>query len=89
MSVRAYRVVKIVQDDEPTFNLWHDEKIMELLDVTSLEGLTENGGLIELEEEKIEEALATPNLDKKTEETLKKMLVQANEDGGYVKYYCF
>lgn len=83
MSVRAYRIVEIIKEDEPTFNLWRDEKIMDLLNVQVSEGL------LQVEQEQIEKAIATPDLDKETLETLGTMLKQAIEDGGTVEYLCY
>jgi hypothetical protein len=32
MSVRAYKIITKQVDDNPSFNLWHDKKLMEYLD---------------------------------------------------------
>ena len=45
MSVRAYKVKKIEYETRPTFNLWHDEKIMEYFqdEFEPYESFTDNG----------------------------------------------
>ena len=51
MSVRAYRVNKIDYEQEDSFNLWHDDELVEFLDreYDFYEWMSNDGcGLVEL-----------------------------------------
>ena len=91
MSVRAYRVKKIDHERDNTFNLWHDDKLMEFLDSEYgfYEGLTSNGtGLVELPIEALQEALGKVEMDKELKEAIQND-IEACRDDGFVTYYCF
>ena len=84
MSVRAYRVTKIQHERDSTFNLWHDDKLMDFLN-------TEYGfyeGLVELSIEALQEALEKVEMDKELKEAIQKD-IEACRDDGYVTYYCY
>ena len=46
MSVRAYRVIKIKRAEAPSWNLWHDDKLLEFFEKQEdcTNGITEGGG---------------------------------------------
>ncbi len=64
MATRAYAVIKIQTEKEPTFNLWHDDYIVNNLDIELDES---GGGLITIERSWVEE------LAKQFEDDRKKM----------------
>lgn len=91
MSVRAYRVNKIDHEPYSTFNLWHDDKLMEFFDreYGFYERLNGDGdGLAELPIEALEGALSLPFVDKELREALTKD-IEACRNQGYVTYYCY
>ena len=91
MSVRAYRVTKIEHEEGSTFNLWHDDKLMDFLDKEYgfYEGLTNDGtGLVELQIEALQEALEKVEMDNELKEAIQKD-IEACQDDGYVTYYCY
>ena len=91
MSVRAYRLTKIDHEQESTFNLWHDDKLMDFLDKEYgfYEGLTSGGtGFVELPIEALQEALEKVEMDEELKEAIQKD-IEACRDNSYVIYYCF
>lgn len=50
MSVRAYKIIKIERESIPSFSLWNDDDVIELLDDNLLitDQTDEAGGIIEL-----------------------------------------
>lgn len=90
MSVRAYRVNKIDHQEANTFNLWHDDKLIDFLDSEYgfYEGLTGNGtGLVELPIEALEEAIKKLELDDDLVNALKRDIEAC--ESGYITYYCY
>ena len=90
MSVRAYRVTKIEHEIDNTFNLWHDDKLMDFLDSEYgfYESLSDNGvGFVKLPIEALQEALKKVEMDKELKEAIQKD-IEACRDG-YVTYYCY
>ena len=90
MSVRAYRVIEIRQEQADTFNLWHDEKLVEFLDSQYgfFETLHQGTGLTELRVEALEHALSEVPMDEEVKQALQKD-IEACGDNGYVVYYCY
>ena len=92
MSVRAYRVRRIVKEKRPTFNLWQDTELMGVLRNIGKWMFDETGGgFYEICYEEIEDVLCNNNKDElspETKRTLKKMLRQAKADDGFVLYDC-
>ena len=91
MSVRAYRVIKVEHEPVDTFNLWHDDKLMDFLDreYGFYEGLTSDGkGLVELQIEALQEALEKVEMDNELKEAIRKD-IEACRDDGYITYYCY
>ena len=94
MSVRAYRVIKIECAQPNSFNLWHDDKLVNFLDreYGFFEGMNEGGGLTEVPVEGLREALANPELelDEYIIEALKRDIEAADQEGDeYIQYYCY
>ena len=91
MSVRAYRVTKIEHEQDNTFNLWHDDKLVDFLDSECdfFAGLTNNGtGLVEVPVEALQKAVEELELDDELRKALMKD-IEACRDDSYVTYYCF
>jgi hypothetical protein len=86
MSVRAYRVLHLDTDEQPTFNLWRDHEVMALLNLSDqLNG--DEGGLIHIFQDEVEAALAEAR-GEETKAILTAMLAHAQAEGGCVEYYC-
>lgn len=85
MSVRAYKLIKVVHAETPTFNCWHDEKIVALADKNSC---YEDGGELTFQQSTLEEALKDKTLDEETITALKQMIKECGEDE-MVTYYCY
>ena len=90
MSVRAYRVNKIEHEESDTFNLWHDDKLVDFLDreYGFFERLSDGTGLVEVPIEALKEALEKVEMDDELKEAIKRD-IEARRDDGYVTYYCF
>jgi len=94
MSVRAYRVIKIECAQPNSFNLWHDDKLVDFLDreYGFFEGMNEGGGLTGVPVEGLKEALAKPELELGEDviEALKRDIEAADQEGDeYIQYYCY
>lgn len=94
MSVRAYRVITIEKENDPSFNLWHDEKLMKLLEYEGFyDTMVEGSGLADIPVEVIEKAIKNADefdLDKETVEKLKEDVTYAKKfDDEYIQYYCY
>ena len=95
MSVRAYRVKRIVKEKRPTFNLWQDTELMGILRNIGKWMFDETGGGFyevcseDLEEYLLDNTTTKEMLSPETKRTIKKMLRQAKTDGGFVLYECF
>ena len=100
MSVRAYRIEKI--KEEPTFNLWHDELLMNMLDgLGKLDCLNEDQcGIIEITEQDIkdmEKLLEDKEFIKdyekeeveRTKEILNKIKEELDPKFKSTAYYCY
>ncbi|GAH58348.1 unnamed protein product [marine sediment metagenome] len=91
MSVRAFRVKKIEHEKSDTFNLWHDDKLVDFLDSECgfFVGLTSEGtGLVEVPVEALQKALEKLELDDELRKAVTED-IEACRDDGYVTYYCF
>ena len=97
MSVRAHRVVEIkVEESYTSFNLWHDDKLMQFLDEESnfFSQLTDDGtGVADVAVEVLKRALEQAKklkIDLDTVECLKKDIEWAEaRSEGFIQYYCF
>ncbi len=94
MSVRAYRVIKLLTD-APSSTLWHDEKLAQLLDEEGqFSGSRSDGtGLVDVPEEILESALeeaAELELSKETAQCLQQDIAAAkSKKDDSVTYYCY
>ena len=59
MSVRAYRVNKVELEEASTFNIWHDDKLVNYLDIMC--DMNENGGYVEVAVGALKDAIKTIN----------------------------
>ena len=94
MSTRAYRIIKIERADYPSFNLWHDDKLIKFMQDNGEynELLTEGGGgTIDISIETIEKVLNEyKELDEYAREAFTKDLEYANKNNDtYITYDCF
>lgn len=96
MSVRAHRILKVEYAPNPSFNLWHDEKLINFLDTQNDSGFFSQmngngGGVVNIEASVIKKALEKAGeleLDEDTVEQLKADIEAAGEDGS-IDYDCF
>lgn len=89
MSVRAYKILEIVTAKQPTFNCWHDEKILALADTEQYNG---DGGIIKFCVEDIQTALeeALEEVEKDDEHIAKlKAIIADAGDEEWIEYYCY
>lgn len=88
MSVRAYKIKKIDHNNEPTFNLWHNEEIWDLLDLANSSGLNDDGcGIITIMKSEAEEAVA--NVKNPQSFAVLQKIIEDCGDKDYVEYYCY
>ena len=89
MSVRAYRLLKYAKNE--TFNLWHDEELMNYLEGRGGLNLNEDGaGLIEVSTRVLEEALKTCEIDDYTRKSIEKDIADVKAKGeDWLTYYCY
>ena len=102
MSVRAYRVINIETEENNSFNVWHDQKLMDFLrehgDVNE-EGMSESGGIMSVEVKALKAAVKKPaeafeDYKKGAEdyrvEAIKTVIAFAKDNGNdFVQYYCY
>ena len=93
MSIRAYRINKIESKQESSFNIWHDEKLVdELQSAGYINNFSEGGGQIELPVDYIEELISNKELElpdyviKELKDDIKFAKKVGNE---YVLYECY
>lgn len=96
MSVRAYRVNEIKREESPTFNLWHDTKLMDFLESETgfYNGLNQDAcGMTEIEVSLLVKAVKKAKsleLDKDQVKSLQADIKWAKENSlDYIQYYCF
>ena len=97
MSVRAYRVSRIVYED-PSFNVYHDQKLVDFIQSESEAGFYEyindyGSGMVDVPVKVLRKAVrmsAKLDLDQETVERLKKDIAfaKSNKDES-VTYGCF
>ncbi len=70
MSVRAYRVVQIKMAEAPSFNVWHDKKLVRFLNEEELffSGLSNGTGLVDISVETLESAIEETTKRKHSEQ---------------------
>jgi len=94
MSVRAYRVNKLEYNSYDSFNLWHDEKLVELLEREGyLRRLDEDlCGFLEVPLSFLEDVVKNyrDEIREDTLESLKEDIEFAKAKGeSWILYYCF
>jgi hypothetical protein len=94
MSVRAYKIIQMSYEHTETFNLWHDEELVTLLDPVIPDYFhSESGGYLEFRQEDLEEVwqkAVETTVSKETCELLQQMIADAKKsEFGWVKYWCF
>jgi len=91
--IRAYRVEEIKTADIESFDLWHDEELVEFLDreYGIYSQLSEDaGGLMDLPVTVLERAVAEAKLTDDQKESLLRDIAVAKASGDdYIQYYCF
>lgn len=95
MSVRAHRILKVEYAEIPSFNLWHDEKLINFIDTHNDSGFysqmnANGGGVVSVEASVIKDAIEKAvelELDEATVEQLKAD-IEAAEDGS-IDYDCW
>lgn len=98
MSVRAYKLIEIKTADEPTFNCWNDDRIMEIV--------SQDGGedIMIIQKDRAEQELSTVLAELKglsgdadieqadelryLEEVLRQIIKDCGDED-YCEYYCF
>ena len=85
MSVRAYRLIKIKTEKEPTFNCWHDNKIFDLADT---ENYINDSVVITFDKETVERALKKHKKGTDNYKILSQILKEMGNDDT-VEYYCY
>jgi len=86
MSVRAYKVLDIKTAKDPSFNLWHDDAITDLIDSDQLDA--NGGGLVELSRNDIETRIKEYKKQGQDASLLKSVLKDFGDED-YCQYYCF
>lgn len=95
MSVRAYRVNKIETENNASFNMWRDEKLMDFFEDNSSvwNGLNDDGnGYIEIEVQAIEKALKEFEFGKddyRKEALTSDLKWSKDNNEDYIMYSCF
>lgn len=93
MSVRAYKIKKIEWEEDPSFNVWLDDDIMDMISQEIRNTLDEGGGgFMEISIEKIKEVIEDlkKNGEPERAEPLQRDVKEAEKEGDvYVKYMCF
>lgn len=93
MSTRAYKLIEIKHADNPTFNCWHDERIMKLVN-------QDDGDIIQIQKEdaelelfevlkEIEEEQPTKDEELEYIANCLRQIIADCGDEDYAEYYCF
>ena len=94
MSVRAHRILKVEYAERPSFNLWHDEKLMKFLD-DHMDGgfyaqLTDGGvGVVCIEPSVIQEAINSAKELELDDDTVAQLKADVEASEGSIDYDCF
>lgn len=89
MSVRAYKLVEVRHNDEPTFSFSNEEMVEWLSNIMAFESLNMNGtGFIEVPKVCIEHALEQDSWTEEGRAILLRMLKECGDDD-YAVYYAF
>ena len=91
MSVRAYRINKLEWEKAPTFNMTHDEKLIDFFIKADPSPNTDADGcgIVEISVTTLQAAV-DQNIDPERNEKLKEDIAWAKQKGDeYVQYTCF
>lgn len=98
MSVKAYKLIEIKTEKSPTFNCWHDDRVMGIAEES------ETGDIIMVQKDQAEEelrlilaelkGLAGDQGDKEAEdlrelETIFRQIIKDCGEESYCEYYCY
>lgn len=96
MSVRAYKIISLIYEDEETFNLWHDKEIVELLEIDkNYSWVFDHGGIIMITKDDLElakEKIHYKKYSKQQLEWIMEIINKIEKDLGnndYIQYYCY
>jgi len=93
MSIRAYRVKNIEHEQNETFNLWHDETLMEFLEGYGFYNQLNDDarGITNISVKALKEAMKeVKELDSETKRCILKDIKEAEKNGEeYIQYYCY
>ena len=92
MSTRAYRIIKINQENTPSFNLWHDQKLMEFLfKEENIEPI--ESGILDISVETLEKVIKNAEKLEIDDETLKVLKTDVetahDEKEDYIQYMVY
>ena len=95
MSVRAYKLIEIKTEKSPTFNCWHDERVMRIAEES------ETGDIIGIRKDAAQEELSRvlAEIKKASDgggaedlrelEAIFRQIIKDCGDEGYCEYYCY
>ena len=93
MSRRAYRINSINVEQSESFNLSHDEILLDLLDkdINIYDNLNSDGsGIIDIPVEILNKVIKSIRLDNDLKKSLKKDIKWTKDNNkDYLQYYCF
>jgi hypothetical protein len=88
VSIRAYRVNKIEIERSSSFNLWHDDELMDFLEKNDCFAGFQGSGIVDIPKEILLEALDILALNDDIRQSLKRD-IELSQDDLFVTYYCF
>lgn len=95
MSVRAYKLIEIKTEKSPTFNCWHDDRVMRIADESEI------GDIITITKNAAQEELASVLAEiKKARDggeaedlrelvTIFRQIIKDCGEESYCEYYCY
>lgn len=97
MSVRAYRIIKIERAEQATFNMWHDDKVLDFIKEHNEYDIENNlnndgGGMFEVSTDCLESLLTQTEikLEDYQREAILSDIAFAKENGDdCILYECF
>ena len=92
MSVRAYKIIEIKTENDPSFNCWHDEQLVNIANTDQYS----DGGIITIQQDDAEELLETLSENKTpseedliTIENVKQVIKDCKSNNGIAEYLCY
>lgn len=87
MSVRAYRINEIKYEESPTFNMWHNQELVEYLE---RENGIEDTNYFEVSVDSLEKAHLSVSIDDSTLEMINKDIQWAkNNNEDFIQYLTY